>query len=139
MNNLQLLEFYPYFCVKESDVQSLANLRCLKVLKLNFNALSFASMVRALVANGIQIERFKIDSGEIDEDGIKTIALLKNLAVLEFYFTDYNSLLTDEHLMTIAKVTRTQFDIFRFTTWRNMSKGDVNACESIVIIDNEIN
>lgn len=87
-------------CRFDLMVQNLGRLSSLKALKLNFNSMSVATLMRALAIKQVQIEQLKIINGDIDTDAINSMAQLNQMKTLEL--DDINGLI-DEHVIALAK------------------------------------
>lgn len=81
-------------------IHHLGDLTQLKVLKLNLDGKSAASLCAALIAKAIPIEHLQFYNGICDDSTIANISQMKQLKVLELCDMDC---LTDQHMIRLAK------------------------------------
>ncbi|XP_031637407.1 uncharacterized protein LOC116349903 [Contarinia nasturtii] len=83
------------------SIQTLGQLRALKVLKVDFNMESITSLVKTLAVSKVPIEHLKLVNGDIDNEAIECICKIKQIKVLEFI--EMVGELTDDNLFLLAK------------------------------------
>lgn len=84
----------------DRNITSLSRLKRLKVLKLNFNSISVASLMKGLVENRAPIEHLKCSNGKVDADAIKAISQMKQIRILQFIEC---YCLSDDYINDLAK------------------------------------
>lgn len=100
--NLVELELDQEFTLNQfqKTVENLSQLKSLKSLKLNFNDLAIAPLMKGLVANKVPIEQLTLKVGSISNDAIEAISQLKQIKSLELIDMDD---LKSVHMIDLVK------------------------------------